>query len=83
MSWPHFLTRLNLLFTLVAIGGRVRVADAWRDSRGHFWSGVCIVGTRNRSYISRSRSEGIVPSLQEMRTGFHCSVLFAAEATLA
>lgn len=33
-----FLTRLNLLFTHVAIGGRVRVADAWRDSRGHFWS---------------------------------------------
>jgi hypothetical protein len=31
-------TRLSLLRTHVAIGGDMRVSDAWRDSRGRFWS---------------------------------------------
>ncbi|WP_321935296.1 hypothetical protein [Paraburkholderia sp. J8-2] len=31
------VTRLSLLSTHVAIGGSVRIAEAWRDSRGRFW----------------------------------------------
>lgn len=32
------ITRLSLLSTHVAIGGTVRIAAAWRDSRGRFWT---------------------------------------------
>lgn len=32
------LTRLSLLHTHVAIGGKLKIRDVWADTRGHFWS---------------------------------------------
>jgi len=43
--WMFVATRLSLLYPAVAIGGRIALGAAWRDTRGHFWSmfGVVVV----------------------------------------